>query len=916
MKDRFSLHIHNGQADILEAITVLRNGGTASQSGLVGITNIQYQPTSSAMPSAILPETIFNVQSSGSCDIRFSSHDFISRSTIQLLSNGNSLASGFQVSYTPLGDNASLNTDDNIPSFSYSTSNPVVDFDLIRPSGGSGVKIGFLSVSEQGYVGIGTTSHKMPDGSQSNLFSLNDPLTISHSGLANSGTIAIREQNSTPSSKSDFGKLYVKPKITGDQTQSLFFLDDGGTEFDIIKSRFDYFDGTLYGDVYGNTFGGWYSPHDRSEKSDRLWNTIVGHAAGSLLTDGDSNTILGYFAGSGINSNKSNTVIGATSYTHARQGEGNVILGFKNASPADLSSDIVQDNFSRSIIIGTGLYVGESPDDDTLAIGYGSTPLVLGKLGSSARFFSVKSTPSADALLSVDGKDLVFGFTNTLENDYYNTDDRRHSLITIQDTLSELDSESMLSLRFSNQDNVSKTLVDFEPSGTITSTASFTEPTFRTPYMAVSGDIRCLGALRFSDGSVISTAANVDILAATGIAKVTGTADGNHYFRLRYFDTLSDATSLVSGPLDTSTATLALEVYDSTDTAYRVGKITMDSFTNYLASGYAAAAENCNMIFTDNKYTFDTTRNSRSVVIGCDTASYATGWKNSVMIGNQAGYAATIANTALETDTSCVFIGDKAGYDADNADNSVFLGSSAGKNADAAENSIFIGNSAGLNSTTSFSIGIGDFALAGFDDSDAIEAGTRNIEIVAGKLNNQRLMYELGNLNDRLNIQNSIAGFTEHRFISIGDARLAPECPLEARRNETITGHNTTPDIQAWYNDNSRIGRFNASGDLVSTIMPSGYEASGNRMTSEAWFGNIEGFMVDYVYAPASYDTPTSGLMTVKDSTFTSAEQIMIVNRDTQLSIHGAGATGGAAYVIASRVNGEFRPIYVSCSGT
>ena len=149
MKDRFSLHVHNGQTDILEAITVLRNGGTASQTGLLGVTNIQYQPTSSAIPSAILPETIFNVQSSGSPDLRFSSHDSAGRSSLQLLSNGNSLASGFQISYTSFGDNASLDITDNIPSFSYSTFNSVVDFELIRPSGGSGIKIGFLSTSEQ-----------------------------------------------------------------------------------------------------------------------------------------------------------------------------------------------------------------------------------------------------------------------------------------------------------------------------------------------------------------------------------------------------------------------------------------------------------------------------------------------------------------------------------------------------------------------------------------------------------------------------------------------------------------------------------------------------------------------------------------------------------------------------------------------
>ena len=57
MKDRFSLHVDDGQPEILEAFTVLRNGFTGSQKGLVGITNIPH--TDSEEP--IVPETIFNV---------------------------------------------------------------------------------------------------------------------------------------------------------------------------------------------------------------------------------------------------------------------------------------------------------------------------------------------------------------------------------------------------------------------------------------------------------------------------------------------------------------------------------------------------------------------------------------------------------------------------------------------------------------------------------------------------------------------------------------------------------------------------------------------------------------------------------------------------------------------------------------
>jgi hypothetical protein len=40
-----------------------------------------------------------------------------------------------------------------------------------------------------------------------------------------------------------------------------------------------------------------------------------------------------------------------------------------------------------------------------------------------------------------------------------------------------------------------------------------------------------------------------------------------------------------------------------------------------------------------------------------------------------------------------------------------------------------------------------------------------------------------------------------------------------------------------------------------------------------------------------------------------------VTNRDTRMDIHGDGATGGTAYVVTMMVNGENRPVYVSCSG-
>ena len=109
MKDRLSIHLENGQSEIFEAVTVLRNGGTVGQSGLVGITN-KKRTNSGSDPH--LPETIFNVQSTGDSNIRFSSgssKDY--RSSIELMGMGNTRASGLHISYDPKNDDAFIARD-------------------------------------------------------------------------------------------------------------------------------------------------------------------------------------------------------------------------------------------------------------------------------------------------------------------------------------------------------------------------------------------------------------------------------------------------------------------------------------------------------------------------------------------------------------------------------------------------------------------------------------------------------------------------------------------------------------------------------------------------------------------------------------------------------------------------------------
>ena len=216
MKDRLSIHLENGQSEVREAVTVLRNGGTASQSGLVGITNAAYDAETG---SPYIPETIINIQSTGDSNVRFSSgpsKDY--RSSLELLGVGNTRASGLHFCYDPQFDDSYIDADSGYGTYEpcvnpNGTDKTVADFSLIRPSGQEGMEFSHISLSERGYVSIGLTRvHEQRH------FEANAPLTIAYmcDDHQDSGTISIHEQASAPTTHTNFGKVYDYCRINCD----------------------------------------------------------------------------------------------------------------------------------------------------------------------------------------------------------------------------------------------------------------------------------------------------------------------------------------------------------------------------------------------------------------------------------------------------------------------------------------------------------------------------------------------------------------------------------------------------------------------------------------------------------------------------------------------------------------------------
>lgn len=881
MKDRFSLHIDDGQPEILEAFTVVRNGFTGSQKGLVGITNIPH----ASDQEPIVPETIFNIQSSDESNVRFSSVA-LKESTLELISNGNTKASGLQIAYDPTSRRIHLSN--------------------ILASGCTGIERGFLSVTDNNFVAIGTTK-------QNNSFiTPNSPLTIYHSGTPNSGTIAMREQASSPSSTSRFGKIYVKSDNNCGFRQSLFFLDDVGDEYNLTHPS-----GSVQTDDGKNTFAGRFAPNSSygcASNTNLLCDTVYGFAAGFKLSNGDRNTLIGCHAGSGLINGHNNTIIGNNNVTRVDT-DNMIVVGVNNLSPENIfnANNDSPGTISNNILIGSGLAQDYDLDAYTMLIGFGDSPVIQAGLGgSNSRFLSVNSLTNARASLSVVGENNELQIT---EKDEVRTEpisplsNANVGVINFKDKQSSLQNRDMASIRFSNQFDHSQTLVDFVPSGQIpNSSPVFTTPQHPTPYMAVSGDIYLNGCIRFADQTVLCGSKDYVLFADSGIDKRV--ENTRTTFVLDY--TSLNLADNITPKIDAGLSYLALEV-PSGDTR-RVGKISIEGLAAYVSSGYASVAENCNLVWADidSEENINTVNNSGTVFIGCGVGVQATGWKNGIFLGTQAGAHATASNGGLFADTAPIFIGYQAGYDADNLDNTIAIGTAAGKNADESSDSIFIGSSAGLNASGNRnSIGIGENALNGLDTpGHDILGGNRNIEIITGLDNDDRLFYSSGNLNDRINIQNVIAGDHKKKFVSLGDARITPEFPVESRRDVIYPGHSGVEFIQAWFNNNEAVGAVDSSGDYRFINQA----ADG----LQGWFGNYEGFVTENINAPLSYSNPTSGLMRTQTyrNGFGTDNLIWVTNRDPKLTIHGPGSDGGAAFVVTNRVNGENRPVYISCSGT
>jgi hypothetical protein len=295
-----------------------------------------------------------------------------------------------------------------------------------------------------------------------------------------------------------------------------------------------------------------------------------------------------------------------------------------------------------------------------------------------------------------------------------------------------------------------------------------------------------------------------------------------------------------------------------------------------------------------------------------------------------------------------IAVGYNAGFGNLVGDSNIYIGDRAGQYIASGDNNIIIGkNSYALNSENyqgNYNIVLGSEVLSEFHSGDynlVIGHGSDSDHLIRGVMgptnDDKRVDFQHANVyyhktTDQVN-QNI---YINHSGIKINDL-LTKQYPdqsfsigfMAASGNDLfLLSHSGALPVSGTptyatdnpsrpygqFNSDLRIQgaiRFSDSTSLESasflediTILQSGVSANTNALSNIF----IEGYIQSEIKPPLDPLLPTSGYLVSKNSDWTNGSTFLIRNRDVTSSIHGG------AYVIAIKINNEYRPIWISAN--
>jgi hypothetical protein len=451
LTDRLVIGSYNKTSKFVNAATLLKG----DNDGVFGINNL------SPLAKNVLPETSLNLRMAGNAIARLTAENQSNTvSAVQLLGGSNCLLDGFEAQY-------------------YNGSG-LADLSIYKDSGKS-VFLRFYGNTNR--LGLFTASGNA-----------NAMLTIGDS-YNTQATISLYEASGSITSTSRYNKLFTKPKIEPYQGGTIYLLDGSGNAHDLVINKYSVTDGRgLYTDNNGNTFGGLYCPQTRTSLSSASGNTAIGYKAVNGITTGDTNVAFGLNCGSGISTGNANTLYGSSSATSVRTGSNNIVVG-------NNSFNLTSSNISNNIVIGNnGIANGTSGDYQFYLGASNSLVLLHGILGPS--------TANKQLTMPSGGKLYI--------NDDTNTD----SLCFKTNTIQVIDGggnnypDNTLVFNFTGNNSADLFKLNHSADPLNVSPTYFTPNPIR-PYAELKGDIKLLGAIRFSDATSLDSAnflTDIDVL--------------------------------------------------------------------------------------------------------------------------------------------------------------------------------------------------------------------------------------------------------------------------------------------------------------------------------------------------------------------------------------------------------------------
>lgn len=447
--DRLVLGSYNNSSYMFNTAVLMKNGNQ----GIFGINNL------GVLSENIIPKTSLDIRTTGNAIIRSTAENQSNTvSALQLLGQQSCEYNGFEAAYLNMSG--------------------VADLSIFKDSG----KQVFFRLYNNNTVGLFTSSGTS-----------NATLTLGDS-FSNSVAISMKEHYSFPSSTSTYGKLYVKPKISTTQAHSIYLLDGSGNTHDLVVNKYDVDDGrALFTDSYQNTFGGLLCPENRVNiTSPTVGNTAIGYRALGSIANGDFNVVLGSNSASGVTSGSRNIIIGSSSAQQITSGQNNIVIG-------DNTFNNTNGSASHNIIIGNS-GVGSG-----IATNYN---LLIGSNRNSILLHGVLGPTNSDKHLHMPsgGKLSIYDNTNA------DSLSLRANVIEVKDFSGNNYPDNSLSIKFTG--NQSADLLVFKHNTVpLNKVANYNTISNSRPSAELKGDLKLLGAIRFSDNTSLESASQIDTFA-------------------------------------------------------------------------------------------------------------------------------------------------------------------------------------------------------------------------------------------------------------------------------------------------------------------------------------------------------------------------------------------------------------------